>query len=145
MHNFGLRLGLLAPLAESADDYEASFLLGPHYVGRLPGIGGMYMLPFEVGIDLARATSADGNVDARLYLFRFDCLFSKWHEPDSYWLGGFQIVSSDAAGGETASGLNLGFGLASLENFWDARLTYSILLGSGNIQGLLLLTGGYRF
>lgn len=121
-------------------------MLGPHYAGRLPRLGRLEDVPFEAGLDITGIESADGNVNSTLLLFRFDCLFSKWQaiapSPDFYGLGGFEIISSD---GETASGLNLGVGLTSLEKRWDARLTYSILLGSGNIQGLLLLTGGYRF
>lgn len=141
--SIGLRAGMLAPLAESVDDYRPGFTFGLHCADRM----GASLI--EAGIDLSWNESADGNVDAELYLFRLDLLLSSFRmesrDAKPYAVVGYEVVMSDALRGENVSGLTLGLGLTSIETRWDVRCTYSFLVGSDNIQGLLMATGGYRF
>ncbi len=144
-------MGVLIPTGAAVQDYSASILFGGYYLGC------MERMPFEIGVDLAWIDSKDGSVEAMLYPIRFDCLFSfsKWNafhpQPDVYGVVGLQAIpdSAASAGGgsesEVAGGLNLGVGLLWPKTGWDARLTYSMMMGSDNIKGLLMITGAFDF
>ena len=152
---FGARAGMFLPAAVADESYTEAFTFGAFYAGEFPLTLGLPKLPFEAGLDAAWSDSRDGRVKAGFYSARFDLLFSDWSSqpprPDFYLLGGYGLVlaSLEVDGGRTdgeyVSAFNLGAGLGSVEQRWDARVAYSILAGSGNVRGLFSLSGGYRF
>ena len=144
----GARAGLLMPGGADDNAYLTSITLGAFYPGRLPKLMGLEGVPFEAGLDIAWSESSNGDRTASLALIRFDCLLSKWRQlgskPELYGLVGYQVVG-DSGSGESSSSLNLGGGFMWPGKGWDARLTWSILIGSGNDGDMVLMTAGYTF
>jgi hypothetical protein len=137
----------------SSDDYPAAMVVGQHYAGTTAGIFGLKSLPYELGLDMAYAKSSDGSESWMIFQPFVDLLLSKWLHTESgtdgYGLIGYRMLMLDRTGpsstNEVGSAIDLGGGVTSLVGRWDARLVYSVVLGSGTIDGLLMLTGGYRY
>ncbi|MHC5055176.1 MAG: CARDB domain-containing protein [Planctomycetota bacterium] len=150
----GARGGIVMPIGEDESEYKGSIMFGAFYPGTLKRFLGMDDIPFEAGLDFGFIDADDNTIEATMLVFRFDMLFSRWNasgaRPDVYLLGGYELVDAiyevHASGtdSEVASGLNLGVG-ASWESGWDARFTWSVLLGSDNIGSLWMFSGNYRF
>ena len=141
----GARVGCLVTVGESEAEYDGSIAVGLYYSGHVLG-----RLPFEAGFDLAWIDSDDGADESNLYLLRFDLLFSKPQEYEGhrfYLLAGMgaALASPEEQENESVLSLNFGAGLMPTGNRWDIRATYSVMVDSDNIGGLLLLTAGYRF
>jgi len=149
---FGVRAGILAPTAPEEGDWSAGFRAGVYYRGS----GGTV---YELGADYTSAEADLGmgaTVSTKVYSFRCDVLFGKWSDADSkatfYLLGGGELGMEtgtwESTGEELearAGGVNLGIGLASPKGSWDARVVYSVLVGSDNAAGTIGATMGFAF
>ena len=146
---FGVRGGLLAPMAETSATYGVGPLVGVAYA---PG-GGDRGVRYELGLDIAQVDETSGKSSSFAYAGRFDLLFSGGARASSgrgYLLSGlgFFAESIDTpSGGDTfkVGLLNLGIGYAARGGRVDVRGTYSLLLGSENASGLAGLTLGTSF
>ncbi|MHC4200642.1 MAG: hypothetical protein ACYSU0_11675 [Planctomycetota bacterium] len=149
----GARAGVLIPGA-AEEGSSPSFAVGVFSAGRIPAAFGPPQSPFEVGLDLAKSSSDDGRVDTWFFAAYVDTLFflgTSVPESGFYFHGGYRalLASSEVDGNRHHNqwnvGMDIGMGVASVEMGWDVRLTWTLLLESGNLEDLVLLTAGYRF
>lgn len=149
---FGLRLGLLLPTSVEDGSWESAARAGLYYrSGRRTA--------FEIGIDhasLAGVAAPGQTVASKITFLRFDALFGLAGGGGSgaglFLLGGAELglekatweATGDAAD-RKSGGLNVGVGLGPRSGRWDARVVYSIFVGSDNAAGSLTTTVGYAF
>jgi hypothetical protein len=140
----GARVGYVLPVAEDLDDYAGSVEVGAYYAGVLK------RLPYEIGFDAAWIETDAGGDKAGLYTLRFDTFFAgtgAYSGPMYYFLGGLgaSLATPDVGDSELAGSVNLGFGIAMSDNRFDMRASYSVMLGSDNINGLVIAGVGMHF
>ena len=147
---FGLRAGMMMTVA-SETEWKPTFDIGAFYRG--------YASPrfvYELGVDYAPAKSKDGSTSSQLIFFRGEALFwtggAEDQSPGLYVLAGAQGISESAefyGSGPTASrmgaGINLGVGFGAPRGRWDLRAAYSLVLGSDNAGGSILVAAGTSF
>ncbi len=151
---FGARAGFMRPTGDdSRADFGAAIVVGGFYTGKVSP-----QFTFEAGVDFAHIEAkgqADGNnydYTSELFIGRFDALHSVGGaspDLDVYLLGGGSwLAEFTDEEGDTFSNfvlaVNVGAGLRVGGQF-DGRLTYSHLVGSGNIPGLMTLSFSLRF
>ena len=146
----GLRAGLFLT-GPSKADWDPGFCMGAFYRGAP-----QKRLVYELGLDYAGIESADGSTASGLMFFRGEALFGTWNSEEKatsfYVLAGAQGISERAdltgsGGAETrmGAGINLGLGMGSVKGTWDVRTVYSVLLGSDNAEGDVLVAAGFSF
>jgi hypothetical protein len=146
---FGVRVGLMLPVAVEEGSWDSGLRAGLYYRGGSKTV-------YEFGLDYASIESDDGLTSSALLFLRGDVLFGRWSEDDDkagfYFLAGIQGISEQAelsGSGKTESrtggGLNLGLGIGSPKGKWDVRAAYSIVLGSDNAKGDVIVATGFAF
>ena len=148
----GIRTGFLAFTSAERGGIDSTALVG-FFLGPPKTRG----ISWEAGLDLASVDAENGSYSSRVYVGRFDVLFPLGGGPDGdtprakpYLLSGVDgIVESaeeaDAGFSNYATAINLGVGVGLKEGKFDLRATYSVLLGSDNSSGMMLLTGAFTF
>lgn len=146
----GLRAGLLVT-GPTEEAWNAAFFLGGYYRGSP-----LKRLVYELGVDLATVESDDGSTTSQLLFLRGEVLLGKWNPEEEgtsfYALAGAQGISEQAklnGSGKTeprmGASINLGVGLGSVKGAWDARVVYSVVVGSDNAKGSILAAAGFSF
>jgi hypothetical protein len=153
-HRFGLRAGYMIAAESKRGTWDPAPRNGVYYWRRSGAV-------FEFGIDAASVEGQFGDaglVVSSLLFGRFDVLVGAWEKPGAgsrfYVVAGAEVGKEEAtwdASGETTSrtagALNVGCGLSARSGFWDARVVYSIYLGTdgGNVPGSGLAAIGVSF
>ncbi len=139
--SWGLRGGYLVPMSEKQADWDPTVLYGA-FVRMLPR-GQEY----ELGVDVSLADSETGEISSTLVAVRVDRIFARGRSSGAYFLGGGQILVEEAENKTLdmtktmwAANVNVGAGARALGKRLDLRGTYSLVLGSENVQAVLLGT-----
>ena len=149
---FGVRLGLVIPAAAEEGSWDSGLRAGLYYRGGRKTV-------YELGFDYTSA-GADfekgATISSTIYSLRYDILFGRWSDSDRkatfYLLAGGEIGQESGtwdATGDTlearGGGIDLGLGLGSPKGSWDARVVYSVLIGTDNAAGTIMAAFGYAF
>jgi len=155
------RLGLAAPMAEEQEEYDASFMIGAVYgkSGRPKGIP-KDKLGLEASLDYFKSSAE--YIETNSFLLRGNATYpmgSLTPHSAAYLTGGLAFLcefsdiyipppfdvhdeKSDITLG-LEIGANMRFDTKEIEDV-SVRFSY-IKLFSDNVNGMLVLTGGYRF
>jgi hypothetical protein len=144
----GIRGGAIVPAAAELAAFEPGTIVGAYW--RPPVSIGKLGIELEVAVSqnesaggYESSTLMRAGASALLYLRRRGAL-------DLYTLGGASLLSEQTEdedlGAETATGASVDIGLgATVGRRVDARVTYSMLVGSENVSGIAGGSLGYAF
>ena len=147
--HFGLRFGYMVPGEKTEWDFRPGGVLGVYGLLRKGRVG------YELGLDFSITRDEDELYDSYLFCGRFDALFDLT-DPEARWRGylhcglGMMMeiaveIESVGVYGNSAGALNFGAGAALLDELFDLRATYCVLLDSHNAKGMTLLVVGVSF
>jgi len=143
----GVRAGAMLPGTGKKEDYLTGLMLGLFW---RPGRNGS-RLGYELELAYRQGESESGLEQRRLIAGHANGLwhFARNEVLSAYALGGLGLVSEtvedEELGTSSTLGSSMDFGVGVTVSGVDARVTYSILLGSENVGGAFGASLGYVF
>lgn len=144
---FGARAGMLFFTGAGEREVDPAFLVGASYAFRLVEEGA---IDIEFGLDGAPVVVSDGDYSSSLVFLRGGARWTFGRGPRGCVAAGvsgaFESASSDPLDVDAQNSvmlIDLGAGLVG--RYWEVRAVYSVVVGSGNAQGLAQLTAGVSF
>ena len=143
---FGVRLGVFAP-SGSKEEF-AEYDVGPLGGAFLRGLQlAEKSLAWEAGVELTGLDTPELYGSTNLLRLRGSILYGKWYSESStkfYLLGGGALLvemEADTSGKVGSLDLGAGICLGKL----DARVGFSVLIGSQNVKNVATAAVGYLF